>query len=353
MVESKADTSSMLYVTFNQDASCFAVGTETGFSIYNSFPFKDNFTRDMKGGIGIIEMLNRSNILALVGGGQNPKYASNKVVIWDDHQAKAISELRFISSVKNVKLKRDKLFVVCEQKIYIFAFLTFENLENLETYENPKGIIAISTDPNKSIIAYLDKVVGSVRVRDLDTQQEIVIRAHENMIACMSLNISGSLLATCSERGTLIRIYSTKDGQLLQELRRGTEKAEIYSLAFDPTGKFIACSSDRKTIHIFILNENSQSKENVAADNSEEPKNHKSVFGKLTSFLGFEKSYFNSEWSYAQFRINDLKSICAFGPDNSIIAVSSEGKYYQALFDPKNGGECQKVQEKNIFNPEE
>lgn len=94
MVEPTKDSSSMLYVTFNQDSSCFAVGTETGFSIYNSYPFKDNFTRDMNGGIGIIEMLNRSNILALVGGGQNPKFSSNKVVIWDDHQAKAISELR-------------------------------------------------------------------------------------------------------------------------------------------------------------------------------------------------------------------------------------------------------------------
>ena len=35
----------MLYVTFNQDSSCFAVGTEKGFRIFNSFPFKDNFER--------------------------------------------------------------------------------------------------------------------------------------------------------------------------------------------------------------------------------------------------------------------------------------------------------------------
>ena len=240
--------------------------------------------------------------------------------------------------------------MVCEQKIYIFAFLTFENLEHLETYENPKGIIAVSTDPNKSIIAYLDKAkMGSVKVRDLDAQQEITIAAHENSIACMTLNANGSLLATCSERGTLIRIFSTVDGKLIQELRRGTEKAEIYSLAFDPNGKFLACSSDRKTVHIFILNDqNAQGAANAPA-NAEEPKNHKSVFGKLTSFFGFEKNYFNSEWSYAQFRINDLKSICAFGPDNTLIVVSSDGNYYQASFDPKTGGECMKIQEKNIF----
>ncbi len=53
-------------------------------------------------------MLNRSNILALVGGGKNPKYASNRVILWDDSQTKMISEMRFASAVKNVKLKKDK-----------------------------------------------------------------------------------------------------------------------------------------------------------------------------------------------------------------------------------------------------
>ena len=61
--------------------------------------------------------------------------------------------------------------------------------------------------------------------------------------------------------------------------------------------------------------------------------------------------YFSSEWSFAQFRIPDLKSICAFGPNNTIIgkefnlnlAVSADGVYYQGSFDEKKGGECAKV----------
>lgn len=53
-------------------------------------------------------MLYRSNILALVGGGTNPKYSQNKVILWDDNQKKSISELKFGAQIKNVKIKKDK-----------------------------------------------------------------------------------------------------------------------------------------------------------------------------------------------------------------------------------------------------
>lgn len=51
MVESTSHTSknedNMLYVNFNQDFSCFAIGTEKGFHIYNTYPYKELFNRSI------------------------------------------------------------------------------------------------------------------------------------------------------------------------------------------------------------------------------------------------------------------------------------------------------------------
>lgn len=253
--DNNKSSNKMLFASFNQDGSCFSVGTDVGFKIYNTHPFRDNFDRNLDGGVAIVEMLYRCNILALVGGGKTPKYSPNKVIIWDDHQSKVVSELRFTSYVGNVKLKREKLIVVCEHKIYVFNLMNFKNIDTIDTFENSKGLIAINPDPLSTVIAYPDKSQGVVRVKFYERELSQVITAHESNIACLAINFEGTLLATASDKGTLIRIFNTFSGNLLQEVRRGTEKATIYYITFNNTSTLLASTSDRGTVHIFSLSD--------------------------------------------------------------------------------------------------
>jgi hypothetical protein len=73
------------------------------------------------------------------------------------------------------------------------------------------------------------------------------------MVVYLALNYHGSLLATASQKGTVIRIYHTVTHALLQELRRGTSQADINHLSFHRSSRFLACASSRSTIHIFEL----------------------------------------------------------------------------------------------------
>ena len=182
---------------------------------------------EFDGGIGIVEMLYRTNIIALVGGGDSPKYPPNKVMLWDDSQMKCIGELNFKNDIRSVKLRKDKyvssifpspylftlyrVIVVLEQKIYVYNFQNLRMIEVIETAPNPKGLIAVSPSKEVCVIASPDKTAGAIRVLHFDKgQKTFIINAHQSTIAALTLNTEGNLLATASDKGTLIRIFDTE-----------------------------------------------------------------------------------------------------------------------------------------------
>jgi len=358
-------TNELLYVGFNQDFGCFACGTDTGFRIYNCDPFKETFQRDFnKGGIGYVEMLFRCNILALVGGGRNPRYPPNKVMIWDDHQNRCIGELSFRSEVKAVKLRRDRVVVVLESKIYVYNFADLKLVDHIETTSNTKGLCALCPYSSNTVLVCPGLQRGHIRVELYDQKKTQLIPAHESSLSCFALNFDGTRLATASETGTIIRIFDTQTGTNLQELRRGADKAEIYSIAFNSNSQWLACSSDKGTVHIFHLSRPSASEGEAAyavpattpgqaqapAESKANPKSSLSFFSKILP------TYFSSEWSFAQFRVPDIRCIVAFGSEaHSVIVVGADGSFYKALFDPeKPGQECaQEHYDKFIKGPED
>lgn len=72
-------------------------------------------------------------------------------------------------------------------------------------------------------------------------------------MGALAVNAEGTLIASASTKGTIIRIFSAEEGHLLQELRRGSGKALITSIIFHPTLNMIACTSNKTSVHLFEI----------------------------------------------------------------------------------------------------
>ena len=71
-------------ISYNPDNSCLALATNKGFKIYATDPLSLKQDRDFGAPIQIIEMINRSNLVALVGFKETPFAPPNKLAIFDD-----------------------------------------------------------------------------------------------------------------------------------------------------------------------------------------------------------------------------------------------------------------------------
>ncbi|XP_057366811.1 WD repeat domain phosphoinositide-interacting protein 4-like [Daphnia carinata] len=323
----------VLSLKFNQDHSCFTCCTDAGVRIYNVEPLteKAHYDTSEMGTILHCEMLHRTNLIAVVGGGPRPKFADNTILIYDDVLKKFVLDYTFTQPVVAVRLKRDRLIAVLRRQIHVFSFPNnSKKLFTLETRDNPKGLCQINSliSSEKQLLICLGHKLGSIQLVDLSVTELGIssapqtISAHQGEVACLALNSQGTLVATASDKGTLIRVWDTMKRTLLVELRRGSDPATLYCINFSPDSEFLCCSSDKGTIHIFALKETHL--------------NRRSSLKKM-SFLG---NYIESQWALANFTVPpECACICAFGSNkSSVVAICMDGTFHKYVFTPT--GNC-------------
>jgi len=99
-----------------------------------------------------------------------------------------------------------------------------------------------------------EQMGGDAMLFDANEMQEIkVIPAHQAPLSCIAMNNEGTLLATASEKGTVIRVFALPSAQKLYQFRRGSMPARIHCMSFNATSTLLCVSSATETIHIFKL----------------------------------------------------------------------------------------------------
>ena len=218
---------------------------------------------------------------------------------------------------------------------------------------NPKGVLTINPSDQRNILCCPAELrdkneLGIVQVWDLDNigDECLTVHAHASTLSILELNYDGSLLATASEKGTLIRIFDTEKGTMVQELRRGSEKVVIFSVSFHFQDEWLSCISDSGTLHIFniLAKERVGERERRGQTMS---KNRKSMF----NFMKFVNSYFGSEYSFAHFKNKfDTLTKIFFLPNFEVLLVSYDGHCSRLKFDKKNGGQCEELSTSNFIS---
>ncbi|CAJ0918069.1 19883_t:CDS:2 [Entrophospora sp. SA101] len=95
------------------------------------------------GGIGIVEMLFCTSLVALVGAGEHPSFSPRRLQITNTKRQSTICELTFNTSILAVKLNRRRLIVVLEQTIFVYDISNMKLLHTIETSPNPNAMIIV------------------------------------------------------------------------------------------------------------------------------------------------------------------------------------------------------------------
>jgi len=151
-----------------------------------------------------------------------------------------------------------RVVVVESTKATIYELGTLCAMQTIETWENERGLAALSAEAESSVLALPSRQgVGVVAVHDgLNLCATTTVRAHASALAALALNADGTMLATASVKGTVIRVTSLPSGTKMWSFRRGATSSVIQSLNFGAATfnpPLLCVSSDKGTAHIFAI----------------------------------------------------------------------------------------------------
>jgi WD40 repeat protein len=298
-------------LSFNDPLTCISCCTDQGYITYAIHPNLEKKSYIEKPGwTSMAKMLQNSNVTVLVGTGNDTTNKNKTLFGLYDHKTKLLAtEIDMKVPITNILITKSNIIVVLEKKICVFNW-DGEVMDTKLTYYNPQGLCVVNQQLNTIITLGTKK--GEIAIWEYLGDNYRTIEAHTTNIEALAISNDGLLVATSSERGTLLRVFDTKTKQTKTEYRRGTTSSTIYDLAFNKASTILACCGSRGTVHFFDVNNND---------------NTKSFFANYGTYIS---NYFDSNWSFKKIYLgNTSKSICAFDNDGDLHIVTYDGSYYK------------------------
>uniref|UniRef100_A0A182JVJ9 Uncharacterized protein n=1 Tax=Anopheles christyi TaxID=43041 RepID=A0A182JVJ9_9DIPT len=346
------------FVNFNQDCSSLAVGSKNGYSLFSLNSVDSNLDQiytSIGEDICLVERLFSSSLVAVVS-----LNAPRKLKVCHFKKGTEICNYSYSNTILAVKLNRSRLVVCLEESLYIHNIRDMKVVHTIrDTPPNKTGLCALASDSDHCYLAYPGSAtVGEVQIFDaVNLHAKIMIPAHDSPLAAIAFSQIGTEIATASEKGTVIRVFSVSDGSKLFEFRRGVKRCvSIASLAFSTCSKYLCCSSNTETVHVFKL-------ERVSPETTEEQGAAEAWYGKIskafTNYLPLPTQVTDvfsqgRAFAAALLPVPGLRHSCVITTIQKALRmlVASQDGYLYVYQIPTEGGECQLIKKHDLRNIE-
>ena len=242
-------------------------------------PFQLLYKYDV-GPISIVEMLYKTNIIVLVGLEEYQNFSPKRITIWTTlkNTVLCISH-HFTSKIITAKINKQRMIIGEKNYLHIYATNTMNFLYSIMVPDITLGnlILSRNSEKNNWFCYSTSKDEGMINVYDAFDPKgiKVQIKAHKSPVLKMCLNYEGDRLATCSCKGTIIRIFSLPKGDKLCTFKRGVSPAFIFCLNFSRNSEKLITTCDNGTLQVFDIKEEIENLEK-----NKEPKGFIKVMGR-------------------------------------------------------------------------
>lgn len=190
--------------------------------------------------------------------------ALSTVFLWDEVKQAAVGEINLPKGrkVRGLDGTGKYVLVLSERTASVFV-LGSKEIKRIDvniTFSNPAGCgrLFVGFSEEEPVIAIPGMRSGTVMIHKFASSKGAIakscpIEAHKHDIDAIELGKSGKWVVTASVNGTMIRLFDCDEGSLLCEFKRGSSQCRISSLSMHQSGKWLACTSDLSTVHVFAV----------------------------------------------------------------------------------------------------
>ena len=355
-IEKEEAINQVLYISCNYNYNYICLGTLTGCKIFSlkSLPIKLVYEYQFNPiePIKIIEMVESSQLLILVGQKNSINLSPKKLTLFNINEKKIIHSVNpFNSEIKLVRLNKNRVIAYADKTIFIFNLLNMKLLHSIKFDEDIinsdkifyQGQICLSpnSEKNNFLIYSFSQCHGLLKIYDtLYLTYVNFFKAHKNPVFKICINKTGDLLASCSKSNGSIKIFKIPNGEKIFKFKRTYTSNTITGLNFNyiGTNKLIVSSSS-SNLHIFDLEKKNQSVNQNNQNNNIKNEGYLGQINKIYQKVAKEcKEYLNNKNLTTTVNVQDLKgeNILFFRENEAIdnknniniIAITTEGFFF-------------------------